>query len=484
MRESVLVKTCHFIFTNFYSIAFQVIEEITSSDIQQAIFTSEELLHQDSTNQILNSKRQSLNHRLPTNFAENKKTTLDNNEENISMDLSICPQCNMLFVSKEEFLAHSKVKCAKRLTCYTCGQFFTRVQGLANHLVDVRHGEMVCSICGFEGESQKDAEIHIAKHAADMDKPYFCTFCDLRFSTRKRWEKHLPKHSNEAPFVCKDCGKAFKWNHALTAHSVVHAPHKKFLCQECGFSTSHVSTFRFHNRMHTGNLMKCDVKSCTFQVHLRSPNLTFLLTKLLYFQTTRKSNLVQHKLTHSKEKPHQCEICGQSFSLAKNMRRHARQHDTNATIFRCKVNNCSFKSLRSDKYIEHVKKYHPTTSPSSPNSISNNHPIVEEKATANIDEVNHHVNQIKTETKLTVIKSEQKSSLLTTSPFNTVSPPNKTVSDTYDNATSAAGAGAPTPSVTAASVIMDDSQFDDALILAAAAASEEDITNLVTPLLS
>ena len=277
MRESVLVKTYHFIFTNFYSIAFQVIEEITSSDIQQAIFTSEELLHQDSTNQILNSKRQSLNHRLPTNFAENKKTTLDNNEENISMDLSICPQCNMLFVSKEEFLAHSKVKCAKRLTCYTCGQFFTRVQGLANHLVDVRHGEMVCSICGFEGESQKDAEIHIAKHAADMDKPYFCTFCDLRFSTRKRWEKHLPKHSNEAPFVCKDCGKAFKWNHALTAHSVVHAPHKKFLCQECGFSTSHVSTFRFHNRMHTGNLMKCDVKSCTFQVHLKNPTPPFPL---------------------------------------------------------------------------------------------------------------------------------------------------------------------------------------------------------------
>ena len=265
----------HFIFTNF--LPFQVIEEITSAEHQQVIFTSattvrqaEELLHQDTSNEILNPR---LN-RLP-NFAENKKT-LDNNEENISMDLSICPQCNMLFVSKEEFLAHSKVKCAKRLTCYTCGQFFTRVQGLANHLVDVRHGEMVCSICGFEGESQKDAEIHIAKHVADMDKPYFCTFCDLRFSTRKRWEKHLPKHSNEAPFVCKECGKAFKWNHALTAHSVVHAPVKKFLCQECGFSTSHVSTFRFHNRMHTGNLMKCDVKSCTFQVHLKSPNLCSL----------------------------------------------------------------------------------------------------------------------------------------------------------------------------------------------------------------
>ena len=58
----------------------------------------------------------------------------------------------------------------------------------------------------------------------------------------------------------------FKWKHALTAHSVIHAPEKKFLCQECGFSTSHMSTFKIHNRMHSGNLMKCDVKNCTFQV--------------------------------------------------------------------------------------------------------------------------------------------------------------------------------------------------------------------------
>ena len=59
------------------------------------------------------------------------------------------------------------------------------------------------------------------------------------------------------------------------------------------------------------------------------------------------------------------------------------------------------------------------------------------------------------------------SSLLTSSPFNTVSPPNKTVSDTYE--------------------LMNETQedeFDEALILAAAAATEEDITSLVTPLLS
>ena len=128
------------------------------------------------------------------------------------MDLSICPQCNMLFVSREEFLAHTKAKCARKLTCYTCGKLFTRVQGLATHLVEVRHGETICSICGHEGESQKDAEIHIRKHAMDHDRPYFCVTCDARFSTRKKWENHLPKHSSEAPFVCKECGKGMCHN--------------------------------------------------------------------------------------------------------------------------------------------------------------------------------------------------------------------------------------------------------------------------------
>ena len=123
------------------------------------------------------------------------------------MDLSICPQCNMLFVSREEFLAHTKAKCARKITCFTCGKLFTRVQGLATHLVEVRHGETICSICGHEGESQKDAEIHIRKHAIDHDRPYFCVNCTARFSTRKKWENHLPKHSSEAPFVCKECGK-------------------------------------------------------------------------------------------------------------------------------------------------------------------------------------------------------------------------------------------------------------------------------------
>ena len=254
-------------------------------------------------------------------------------------------------------------------------------------------------------------------------------------------------------------------------------------------------------------------------------------------QTTRKSNLVQHRLTHSKEKPHQCEICGRAFSLAKNMRRHARQHDTNATIFNCNITNCSFKTLRSDKYIEHVKKYHPTEEQNATENQLNhqqtilNHTItpimvktennlllsstttinnptllttkteknttiksemelrLHETTTANTNLIktttrsssptlvqnntNNFTNNKTTTTTISIgtTSGQVQTCLLTSSPFNTVSPPNKTVSDTYVDAMNL-------------DPHLDEGHFDEALMLAAANATEEDITNLVTPLLS
>ncbi len=78
-------------------------------------------------------------------------------------------------------------------------------------------------------------------------------------------------------------------------------------------------------RLHTGQTMKCPLPDCAFE-------------------TVRKQNLVEHQLTHSKEKPHQCEVCGKAFSLVKNMRRHARQHDCKAKRHRCQVRPKAFCS--------------------------------------------------------------------------------------------------------------------------------------------
>jgi hypothetical protein len=200
----------------------------------------------------------------------------------------------------------------------------------------------------------------------------------------------------------------------------------------------------------------------------------YILHFFFILQTTRKSNLVQHKLTHSKEKPHQCEYCGRSFSLAKNMRRHARQHDTNATIYKCKINNCNFKTLRSDKFVEHMKKYHPEDDELDVDTMmtkTNPNPNPTKKMNIIKAEI-----QIKAEQQVTLeappVESDafkrpqitKVGAILASSPFNTVSPPNKTVSDTYDANS------------------FNDADFEEA-ILASNSRSEDDMNQLVTPLL-
>ena len=75
-------------------------------------------------------------------------------------------------------------------------------------------------------------------------------------------------------------------------------------------------------------------------------------------------------------------------------------------------------------------------------------------------------NQVKAEmlTKTNPNPTLPRPSLLTTSPFNTISPPNKTVVDTFEEPN------------------FPEAQFDEAIILAATA-SEDDFTSLVSPLL-
>ena len=44
----------------------------------------------------------------------------------------------------------------------------------------------------------------------------------------------------------------------------------------------------------------------------------------------------------------------------KNLRRHSHQHDKNALKYQCSVANCQFGTIRSDKFVEHMRRHHPS----------------------------------------------------------------------------------------------------------------------------
>ena len=244
-----------------------------------------------------------------------------------------CPySTNSLYHYQRHSSSHKLEKNTKKYTCDTCGFSCEKAKELLLHRKEHLHEKHHCDLCEYYGETKEDFENHMKMHENPL--PYFCKYCDQRFRTKTQLNFHYPKHSKLKPFVCKLCNTGFKWKHALKNHMVTHSTTKEHLCDVCGFATAHKSQLKAHKLVHTGETFKCP--HCNFEA-------------------TRRQNLKYHLLTHTREKPHQCDVCGQSFSLIKNMKRHMLLH-TNERPYKC--DQCTFSTTRFDKLKEHLKKQH------------------------------------------------------------------------------------------------------------------------------
>ncbi|PSN48043.1 hypothetical protein C0J52_09107 [Blattella germanica] len=275
---------------------------------------------------------------LPNEIQVEDRKTKDESDVTKTADSLTCSICELKFSSTVLLRQHRETHRGRLHACYACRFSSHKAFDLIKHLLEADHQEIVCSLCFFEAETPEKLKEHLKMH--NHPKPFFCSICNNRFHNRAALNTHTPKHSTEMPYSCTVCNRAFKWKQGLQSHMTVHAPEKKHLCSECGFSTAYQSTFRAHALVHTSNMFMCQHSGCTFK-------------------TVRKQNFVSHLKTHTKEKPYQCEICGQSYSQAKNLRRHAVKHDAVAEEFLERCPLCLYQTMRLDKLKMHFKKHHP-----------------------------------------------------------------------------------------------------------------------------
>jgi len=197
-----------------------------------------------------------------------------------------------------------------KFQCSLCGFSTNNVRKISEHNREHQRANNICYYCEQRFGSSAELSVHVEVDHFNVKTsrtPFVCSSCPAQFRTRAQLMAHLPKHSSTRPFICAKCGASFKWRTALHDHAATHTSRKEHLCDICGYATAHRSQLRSHRLVHTGGTMCCSWQGCDFRA-------------------TRMQNLKYHLLTHTQEKPYQCEICGQSFSLAKNLKRHMLSH--------------------------------------------------------------------------------------------------------------------------------------------------------------
>lgn len=227
-----------------------------------------------------------------------------------------------------------KTKKLSSFQCDECSYSTKRLKQLHEHKCEHKLAKNMCNYCDKQFSEKAELDTHLEKHQGEL--PYFCTSCPMKFKTKSKWKGHNLRHSDSKPFVCSLCNAAFKWKHALKAHQVIHTDKREHLCDFCGWATAHKSMLRAHRLIHTDQMFRCEIEGCSFQC-------------------TRKMNIKYHMLTHTGEKPHQCELCGTAFSMQKNLRRHMLLHQAKKP-YQCTL--CDYTTARQDKLREHKNKQH------------------------------------------------------------------------------------------------------------------------------
>lgn len=269
------------------------------------------------------------------------KTTL----HNMLIKMHKCVMCNEEFTANELRIHLETHRNQKEFKCDQCDRVFKKLNHLNTHKVKhLKEFPYKCEQCGKGFVIKTNYDCHILTHNTNQELPHECSHCFRRFSNPEHLNRHIIIHTENVSYsvkyrVCKchHCLKTFKDRTELKEHECVpieQAVNTRFPCKICNKIFKNSSGLYNHNRnIHKlkGAKVLCSV--CGNYV----------------------SNIYNHMMRHTGEKPFQCNQCGKRFVAKPQLRQHLLVH-SGLKPYVCSVCAKAFNNLYNLQVHERIHK--------------------------------------------------------------------------------------------------------------------------------